>query len=108
MLREAKTWQAASGSATDTWKEQEYIKDEAKRLFKQNKRVTDENEILEHIKEANSRIEIAIHYNNPYPRPLNYPQTVLPPSGSKRQISMDKTMKRAKPIYMKSLDDYEP
>ncbi|XP_064644393.1 LYR motif-containing protein 1-like [Lineus longissimus] len=105
VLREATRWQAASGSTTDTWKEREYIKDEARRLFKRNKELTDEDEIKQHVKEANSRLEMAIHYKNPYPRPLNYPQTLLPPSERRKPISLEKTMKQAKPVYMKSYDD---
>ncbi|TGZ61869.1 hypothetical protein CRM22_007749 [Opisthorchis felineus] len=58
-------------------KEAEYIREEARTLFRQNAHLTDEQAILEHIREAESRMELAKHYGIPYPRLSNVPPHTL-------------------------------
>eukprot|EP00043_Microstomoeca_roanoka_P011868 m.112270 g.112270 ORF g.112270 m.112270 type:complete len:126 (+) comp15320_c0_seq2:73-450(+) len=65
MLKTAKTWEAVS--AAHTQEEQQYIVDEARRLFRQNKTLTGED-VDAALKEAETRLETAVHYRNPYPR----------------------------------------
>eukprot|EP00906_Rhabdomonas_costata_P035117 RCo049359 len=48
--------------------ERKYIRWEAQRLFKRNKNITDMSIIDAKIFEATTRLELAQHYQNPYPR----------------------------------------
>lgn len=48
--------------------ERQYIRWEAKRLFKRNKNITSVERIDRKIFEATSRLELANHYQIPYPR----------------------------------------
>eukprot|EP00075_Anas_platyrhynchos_P001745 XP_005018570.2 LYR motif-containing protein 1 [Anas platyrhynchos] len=66
IFRIAKKWQSASGQVEETLKEKEYIKKEAKTLFRKNKDVTDPKLIKQCIEECEARIEIGLHYNIPY------------------------------------------
>lgn len=59
--RISKSWK---GSAED----KKYIIDEAKRLFHQNKNIKNIDTIDIKIFEAESRIQLGEHYQNPYPR----------------------------------------
>ncbi|XP_048764183.1 LYR motif-containing protein 1-like [Ostrea edulis] len=105
ILRLSRTWQSASGQANDTRTEKRYITEEAKMLFRKNQNITDENEIREHIKEAHTRIELALHYKTPYPRHVNIPQNVLAPLSSKVQKAQKRKIKESIPVYWKSYDD---
>ncbi|XP_032930095.1 LYR motif-containing protein 1 isoform X4 [Catharus ustulatus] len=71
VLQIAKNWQSASGQIEETMREKEYIRNEARTLFRKNKNVTDPELIKQCIEECEARIEIGLHYNIPYPRP-NY------------------------------------
>ncbi|CAH8616651.1 unnamed protein product [Schistosoma haematobium] len=73
----ARIWQANSGSAEDSSRQADYIKEEARTLFRQNAHITDEIEIENHIKEAEARIELTLHYGTPYPRLTNLPPNTL-------------------------------
>ncbi|XP_018645715.1 hypothetical protein Smp_113740 [Schistosoma mansoni] len=53
------------------------MKKEARTLFRQNAHITDEIEIENHIKEAEARIELTLHYGTPYPRLSNLPPNTL-------------------------------
>ncbi|ESN93298.1 hypothetical protein HELRODRAFT_88926 [Helobdella robusta] len=66
----SKTWQAVDPTKTEY--ERQYIKNEARTLFRKNKNLTDQELIKEHINEAEARIEIALHYKTPYPRPVSF------------------------------------
>uniref|UniRef100_A0A7S4LM52 Uncharacterized protein n=1 Tax=Eutreptiella gymnastica TaxID=73025 RepID=A0A7S4LM52_9EUGL len=48
--------------------ERQYIKWEAKRLFKRNKNITDLERVEKKIFEATTRLDMANHYMIPYPR----------------------------------------
>ncbi|KAM9372689.1 LYR motif-containing protein 1 isoform 2-T2 [Phaethornis superciliosus] len=69
IFRIAKKWESVSGQIEETIKEREYIKNEAKTLFRKNKNVTDPELIKQCIEECEARIEIGLHYSIPYPRP---------------------------------------
>lgn len=55
-----------------TWdgpqKEKDYILAESRLLFRKNKGIQDKEKIGVKILEAESRIDLALHYKNPYPR----------------------------------------
>ncbi|KAK4467969.1 hypothetical protein MN116_000239 [Schistosoma mekongi] len=53
------------------------MKDEARYLFRQNAHITDQKEIENHIKEAETRIDLTLHYGTPYPRLINLPPNTL-------------------------------
>ena len=60
IMRYGKTW----ANKTDG----EFIKMEARELFKRNKSLTDPADIERKITEADTRIALALHYKNPHPR----------------------------------------
>ncbi|CAH1795406.1 unnamed protein product, partial [Owenia fusiformis] len=104
IFRLARTWTAQNPD--ETWQEQEYIKDEARRLFRKNKNVTNEADIQDFLKEGEARVEIALHYQNPYPRPVYAPPNVLIPSERKSTLrGTQRRLKQSKPIYVKSYDE---
>lgn len=71
---------------------------------RKNKFLTDRAEIAACLQEGHSRLEMALHYKIPYPRPINVPPNFVP------TMKTSKTQKQksheAKPIYMKSLDSW--
>ncbi|XP_038619204.1 LYR motif-containing protein 1 isoform X1 [Tachyglossus aculeatus] len=71
IFRLARKWQSASGQVEDTVKEKQYILNEARMLFQKNKNLTDSELIKQCIDECTTRIEIGLHYNIPYPRPVS-------------------------------------
>uniref|UniRef100_A0A669CQ74 LYR motif containing 1 n=1 Tax=Oreochromis niloticus TaxID=8128 RepID=A0A669CQ74_ORENI len=74
VFRIARTWQAQSGVLSDTETERKYILQEARTLFRQNQKLTEQESIKKCIEECEARIEIGLHYRNPYPRAVsNYP-----------------------------------
>lgn len=104
LLRLSRTWESQIPSETKV--ERNYIAEETQNLFKANKNIQEPNEILEHVREAEARLTMAVHYRNPYPRPVNLP----PKSYSKREgkkigRAIEKKQKMSKPIYVKSIDD---
>lgn len=105
IFRLARKWESYTASPSDAGVESAYIKDEARKLFRKNKNVSNEQEILEFIKEGNTRIEMAIHYRIPYPRPINIPQNILPPTQRRMGKAQQRAIKQSKPIYLKSYED---
>eukprot|EP00043_Microstomoeca_roanoka_P011869 m.112288 g.112288 ORF g.112288 m.112288 type:complete len:123 (+) comp15320_c0_seq4:73-441(+) len=98
MLKTAKTWEAVS--AAHTQEEQQYIVDEARRLFRQNKTLTGED-VDAALKEAETRLETAVHYRNPYPRLPNVGPGAV--SKAKRlQRRQERLREQSTPIYMHS------
>ncbi|XP_068379852.1 LYR motif-containing protein 1 isoform X2 [Eschrichtius robustus] len=71
IFRLARKWQAASGQMEDTIKEKQYMLNEARTLFQKNKNLTDTDLIKQCIDECTARIEIGLHYQIPYPRPVS-------------------------------------
>lgn len=76
--------------------ERSYIFQEAKTLFRKNRSLQDVKKIEEKIFEAESRLELGIHYGIPYPRPSN----VSP-------LATGKTRETPKPAYMNSYDELD-
>ncbi|OCT61615.1 LYR motif-containing protein 1 [Xenopus laevis] len=105
IFRIARKWQAASGLMEETIKEREYIVDEARKLFHRNKQITDLAMIKECTEECKARIEIGLHYRNPYPRPIHLPPLGLALPHSKVFRAQEKLRKQAKPVYLKSYDE---
>ncbi|OUC43783.1 complex 1 protein, partial [Trichinella nativa] len=79
ILKVGKQWTNSSnrGNNISDKEAKRYIVEEARRLFKQNKTLANPIEIEELIREGRTRIEIAVHYGNPYPRPVYaFPKTL--------------------------------
>ncbi|CAH8574660.1 unnamed protein product [Heterobilharzia americana] len=74
VFRIARTWKAQSGFKEDSIREAAHMKEEARTLFRQNAHLTDVKEIENHIREAEARIELTLHYGTPYPRLINAPR----------------------------------
>ncbi|KAM9179017.1 LYR motif-containing protein 1 isoform 1-T3 [Mergus octosetaceus] len=81
IFRIAKKWQSASGQVTDP------------KLIKQC------------IEECEARIEIGLHYNIPYPRPIHLPPMGLAHKQGRTFRQQEKLRKISKPIYLKSHDE---
>lgn len=105
ILRLSRKWESALGNPGATEAERQYIADEARKLFRKNKHKKDEEEIREHITEAEARIEIALHYKNPYPRPVHLPQHVLHSKVSKRLKGQKRKLEQSQPVYIKSYEE---
>ncbi|XP_050391927.1 LYR motif-containing protein 1 [Patella vulgata] len=105
ILNTARKWNSASGDSTECKTEKQYIKEETRMLFKRNKEVTDQEEIKEFIREGETRLELALHYRTPYPRPVNIPQSTLPPGNFKMKKAQKRVIEQSKPIYIKSYKD---
>ncbi|XP_034844007.1 LYR motif-containing protein 1 isoform X1 [Mirounga leonina] len=105
IFRLARKWQAASGQMEDTIKEKQYILNEARTLFQKNKNLTDTDLIKQHIDECTARIEIGLHYQIPYPRPIHLPPMGLTPLRGRGLRSQEKLRKLSKPVYLKSHDE---
>ncbi|XP_053197512.1 LYR motif containing protein 1 isoform X2 [Scomber japonicus] len=94
VFRIARTWQAQSGVANDTETERKYIIQEARSLFRQNQQLADPGSIKKCIEECEARIEIGLHYRNPYPR-----------AKGRKLRAQQRLRKQAKPIYLQSHDE---
>ncbi|KAJ0060111.1 hypothetical protein NL108_003964, partial [Boleophthalmus pectinirostris] len=68
IFRIARVWKSQSGVASDTDTEKKYILQEARMLFRKNQQLSDPKLINRSIEECEARIEIGLHYRNPYPR----------------------------------------
>ncbi|MEJ1273901.1 LYR motif-containing protein 1 isoform X1 [Cricetulus griseus] len=101
----ARKWQAASGQMEDTIKEKQYIINEARTLFQKNKNLTDSDLIKQCIDECTARIEIGLHYQIPYPRPIHLPPMGLTPLRGRRLQTQEKMRKLSKPVYLQSHDE---
>ncbi|XP_029805576.1 LYR motif-containing protein 1 isoform X5 [Suricata suricatta] len=105
IFRLVRKWQAASGQMEDTIKEKQYILNEARTLFQKNKNLTDTELIKQCIDECTARIEIGLHYQIPYPRPIHLPPMGLTPLRGRGLRSQEKLRKLSKPVYLKSHDE---
>eukprot|EP00066_Takifugu_rubripes_P013054 XP_011602320.1 PREDICTED: LYR motif-containing protein 1 isoform X1 [Takifugu rubripes] len=105
LFRVARTWQAQTGAAGDTETERKYIVQEARTLFRQNQQLTDPESIWKCIKECEARIEIGLHYRNPYPRAVYLPPLGLATQKGRRLRAQQRLRKQAKPIYLQSQDE---
>ncbi|XP_007425032.1 LYR motif-containing protein 1 [Python bivittatus] len=105
IFRIAKTWESACGQMEETVKEKQYIISEAKTLFQKNKNLTDPELIKQCIEECKARIELGLHYHNPYPRPIHLPPMGLALQQSRVFRHQEKLRKISKPVYLKSHDE---
>uniref|UniRef100_A0A3Q4N811 LYR motif containing 1 n=1 Tax=Neolamprologus brichardi TaxID=32507 RepID=A0A3Q4N811_NEOBR len=102
VFRIARTWQAQSGVASDTETERKYILQEARTLFRQNQKLTEQESIRKCIEECEARIEIGKNGEKQ--------QTYLPPMGlatqkGRKLRAQQRLRKQAKPIYLQSHDE---
>ncbi|KAM9424057.1 LYR motif containing protein 1 [Pholidichthys leucotaenia] len=105
VFRIARIWQAQSGVASDTDMERKYISQEARTLFRQNQKLTEHEAIKRCIEECEARIEIGLHYRNPYPRASYLPPLGLATQKGRRLRAQQRLRKQAKPIYLQSHDE---
>ncbi len=104
LIRMGRSWEAANPRDTPT--ERAYILEETRRLFKENKGITSEEQVAEHIREAEARLTMAEHYRNPYPRPVNLPlRSYAHKDGKKTGKAVQRIHELSKPIYIKSIDN---
>mmetsp|Transcript_26102 Transcript_26102/g.62900 ORF Transcript_26102/g.62900 Transcript_26102/m.62900 type:complete len:120 (+) Transcript_26102:186-545(+) len=92
ILLKGRTWK--SGDAPE---ETRYILEEARNLFKKNKNLP-ADQIEEYIKEGESRMDLADHYGNPYPRMYYAQPGTIYKSGNRAR-------KKIIPDYMQSYYD---
>ena len=71
---------------------------------RKNMFITDSAEIAACLQEGNSRLEMALHYKIPYPRPVNVPPNFVPTM--KAAEKQKQKTHEAKPIYVHSLDSW--
>jgi len=103
ILRLGKTWTASTGQKSDTLAEQKYIKLEAQSLFRKNQKISDPKVIQDCIHEAQARMELAVHYKTPYPRPVNVPpQSMAMKKGKQQGSTQERLKKQSIPVYIKS------
>eukprot|EP01090_Pellita_catalonica_P017193 TRINITY_DN5130_c0_g2_i1.p1 TRINITY_DN5130_c0_g2~~TRINITY_DN5130_c0_g2_i1.p1 ORF type:complete len:169 (+),score=15.22 TRINITY_DN5130_c0_g2_i1:558-1064(+) len=74
ILRLASKWAATEPEYTE--REKKFIRREARMLFVANKTLQDPEVISLKMEEAEQRMELAIHYNNPYPRVTHIPHNM--------------------------------
>ncbi|XP_058425886.1 LYR motif-containing protein 1 isoform X1 [Diceros bicornis minor] len=67
--------------------------------------LTDTDLIKQCIDECTARIEIGLHYQIPYPRPIHLPPMGLIPLRGRGLRSQEKLRKLSKPVYLKSHDE---
>ncbi|KAM6951000.1 LYR motif containing protein 1 [Aplochiton taeniatus] len=105
VFRVARSWQAESSLPQDTDREKRYIVQEARTLFRQNQQLTDQESIKKCIEECEARIEIGLHYRNPYPKPTYLPIMGLATQKGRKLRAQQRMRKQAKPVYLQSQDD---
>jgi len=104
IFRVARNWEAQDPNETKV--ERNYIVDEARSLFRENKDLREEDEIRMRMMEAEARLAMAEHYRNPYPRPVNLPKTSYSkPEGKKVGKAIQKMNALSRPVYIRSTDD---
>jgi len=104
ILRLSRRWEASD--VRETKVERNYIRDEARLLFRQNAGLTCETDIRERVTEAETRLTMATHYGNPYPRPVNIPKySFSKREGKKVGKAVQKMNDMSRPVYLKSMDE---
>ncbi|XP_043188465.1 LYR motif containing protein 1-like [Amphibalanus amphitrite] len=104
ILRAARTWQAADPS--ETAEHRAYIRAEAGQLFRRHSGETDPKRVRQYLTEAESRLELALHYGTPYPRPVNLPPGALAPRDGRPLGSAQlRRRARSRPVYTRSEDE---
>uniref|UniRef100_A0A4W5Q7E8 LYR motif containing 1 n=1 Tax=Hucho hucho TaxID=62062 RepID=A0A4W5Q7E8_9TELE len=77
-----------------------YIVQEAQTLFRQNQQLTDQESIKKCLAECEARIEIGLHYRNPYPRPIYLPLMGLATQKGRKLKAQQRMRKKPKPVYL--------
>merc|ERR1719430_794379 len=104
ILKVGRSWEAAE--RIETRVERDYIKEEARLLFRHNAGLTDEAAIRERLAEGETRVTMALHYGNPYPRPVNIPKySFSKREGKKFGKAVQKINDMSRPVYLKSMDE---
>jgi len=104
IMRLGQSWEAAD--PIETRVEREYIADEARTLFRRNMHVKGDDMVRERMKEAETRLTMATHYGNPYPRPVNIPKfSFSKREGKKIGKAVQKMNDLSRPVYLKSMDE---
>lgn len=87
-------WDAASKDPALNLCHRNYIVEEAKQLFRQNRNMQDIQQIRQCLREAESRLALALHYKTPYPRPVNVPHmTFATGTEGKRRMMQPQMLK---------------
>uniref|UniRef100_A0A914WID5 Complex 1 LYR protein domain-containing protein n=1 Tax=Plectus sambesii TaxID=2011161 RepID=A0A914WID5_9BILA len=103
ILRLGRNWTSAEGPQ-QTKEQRDYILREARELFRKNKQLSDPAEIDLRIQEAQARVDIAVHYENPYPRPVyTPPDTYAAATDKRKRDKYQKKLNEGKPIYTQSI-----
>lgn len=123
ILKIGRSWNAVNPELTK--EERRYILNETRNRFLINSTVTDPQAIKDHVMEGEARLEmgikidifptfmfcevlffdVALHYKNPYPRPVNLPpKTRTFQQGKKQGLVQEKLRELSRPVYAKSMD----
>ena len=104
ILRAARTWEAAEPA--ETAEQRAYIRAEAGHLFRRHAAEPDSERARQYLAEAESRLELALHYGTPYPRPVNLPPGALAPrDGRPLGRAQLRWRARSRPVYTRSEDE---
>ena len=104
ILRAARTWHASDPS--ETAEQRDYIRTEAGLLFRRHAAETKPERVRQYLAEAESRLEMALHYGTPYPRPVNLPPGALAPrDGRPLGRAQLRQRARSRPVYTRSEDE---
>lgn len=104
IIKTGKTWTSPDPERTPL--EKKYIQDQARLWFRHNSQVTDHQAILDHIREGEARLEMALHYRNPHPRPVNLPPKSYTKKEGKKSVgrAQEQLRRQSRPVYVKSID----
>ncbi|XP_078451184.1 LYR motif-containing protein 1 [Lampetra fluviatilis] len=106
VFRLARGWRSqGAAEPSAALAEAEYIRAEARALFRKNKDLVEPEKIKFCIEECKTRIELALHYKIPYPRPMNLPPMGLAGKQGRQLKTQERLRKQAKPIYLQSHDE---
>ncbi|XP_032836402.1 LYR motif-containing protein 1 [Petromyzon marinus] len=105
VFRLARGWRLQGAEPSESLAEAEYIRAEARALFRKNKDLVEPEKIKFCIEECETRIELALHYKIPYPRPMNLPPMGLAGKQGRHLKTQERLRKQAKPIYLQSHDE---
>jgi len=104
LVRLGQRWEAQE--ARETRVQREYILEETRTLFRRNAGLEGREVIRQRIQEAETRLTMAEHYGNPYPRPVNIPKySFSKREGKKVGKAVQKWNDQSRPIYLKSMED---
>jgi len=105
ILRLGLRWESVEPIQTKV--EREYLREEARTLFRRNIKLTSEHDIRRCLLEGEARMSMAEHYKNPYPRPVNLPKTSFAKrEGKKVGKAIKKVQEMSRPVYLQSTDDF--